>query len=170
MRRACLLLAVLALTVPTVFAQHHQGGRTMRFEINGSVATIGNPMAGPFSTLATLSGGGKHGKITGQGLYLYEQIGSQGEMICDAGQSAVLFEATGDTLLLTMAAGPTGAMVPTGNGTFSWTQTWTGVITGGTGRFEGATGTFKKVLTGQLVLPGLVSPWSGTLEIALDRE
>jgi hypothetical protein len=170
MKRAILLLAVLALTVPTVIAQHHEGGRTMRFDINGSVVTLGNPLAGPFSTLATLSGHGKHGKISGQGLYLYKQIGSQGEMVCDAGQSSVLFEASGDTLLLTMTPGPTGTMVPTGNGTFSWTQTWTGVIAGGTGRFDGATGTFKKVLNGFLVMPGLVSPWSGTLEVHLDGD
>jgi hypothetical protein len=170
MKRVLVLLVVVGLTALPAFAQHNEGVRHMRLAISGSTATLGNPLAGPFSALATYAGEGKPGSISGQGLYLYQQIGSQGEMVCSAGQSALRFDVAGDVLLLLLAPGPTGAMVPNSDGTFTWTQTFTGTIGGGTGRFEGATGTFTKTLTGHLVLPGLVSPWTGVLEIHLDRK
>lgn len=168
MKRALVLLVALGLTALPAFAQPSEGINQMTLEISGSVATLGNPLAGPFSVIATYAGKGQPGRITGQGLYLYRQLGSQGEMVCDAGQSAVRMGATGDMLLLLVTPGPTGAMVPNGDGTFTWTQTFKGTLGGGTGRFAGATGTFTKTLTGRLVLPGLVSPWTGTLEIHID--
>jgi hypothetical protein len=170
MKRVLVLLVVFGLTALPAFAQHNEGVRHMKLAISGSVATFGNPLAGPFSVLATYAGEGRPGRIAGQGLYLYQQIGSQGEMVCSAGQSALRFDGAGDVLLLLLAPGPTGAMVPNSDGTFTWTQTFTGTIGGGTGRFEGATGTFTKTLTGHLVLPGLVSPWTGVLEIHLDQK
>jgi hypothetical protein len=168
MKRVLVLLVVSGLAALPVFAQHNEGIRRMKLEISGSTATFGNPLAGPFSVMPAYAGEGRQGKVSGQGLYLYQQIGSQGEMVCEAGQAALRFDSTGDVLLLLVTPGPTGAMVPNGDGTFTWTQTFSGTVGGGTGRFEGASGTFTKTLSGRLVLPGLVSPWRGTLEIHLE--
>jgi len=168
MKRVLVLLVVLGVTALPAFAQRNEGVRHMKLAISGSVATLGNPLAGPFSVMATYASEGRPERATGQGLYLYQQLGSEGEMVCEAGQSAVRFDGSGDMLLLLLAPGRTGAMVPGGDGTFTWTQTFTGTIGGGTGRFERATGTFTKTLTGRLVLPGLVSPWTGVIEISLD--
>ena len=93
-----------------------------------------------------------------------------GAMICGPSQSAIRLDSNGDMLLLQVTPGVTGALSFTGPGTFTWEQTWTGTVVGGTGRFAGATGTFKKTLTGFGVVPGFVNPWEGTLEITLDRK
>ncbi len=172
MKSALVLLAVVAFAVSTLQAQDRpRDVKVVTFDISGTVITLADPF-GPdgFSVLPTFSGKGRLGGVTGQGFYVYQPI-VDGAMVCVAGQSAIRMNANGDMLLLLVTPGPTGTLAPgVTPGTFTWQQTWTGTVGGGTGRFEGATGTFTKTLTGFIVLPGFVSPWEGTLEIHLDRK
>ena len=171
MKRTLVLLAIVRLLSPSALAQHRHEVKTMKFKISGSVITLANPLEGPFSVLPIYAGTGNVGGITGSGFQAYQQLGPQGEMVCEAGQSAIRFDSTGDMLLLHITPGLSGTMAPGPEpGTFVWTQTWNGTTAGGTGRFAGATGTFTKTLTGFVLMPpGFVSPWEGTLAISLDR-
>ncbi len=169
MKRALAVLAILALAATVVSAQDPADSRSLSFRISGAVTMLGNPMTGPYTVLPTYGGKGALGEITGQGLYAYQQTGPLGQMVCQAGQSAIRIGATGDVLLLNVTPGLTGTMGPGPiPGLLVWNQTWTGTVVGGTGRFAGAAGTFTKTLAGFAVLPGLVSPFEGTVDIVLD--
>jgi hypothetical protein len=174
MKLALVFLAVLGIAAsPALAAESETVGNVLSFKISGSVVLFGHPMEGPFQVLPSTAGKGPLGGVTGQGLYVYtERIGDQGQMIGGPSQFAMRFDATGELLLLQITPGMTGTMLPDPAipGAFTWTQTWTGTVIGGTGRFAGATGTFTKTASGFLVLPGFVSPWEGTITIALDEE
>jgi len=172
MKLTLLLLAILGLAAPLT-AQTADEAVRLEFQVTGSVLFLGNPLAGGFSVLPTIGGKGPRGQVTGQGLYSYRQlvVDSQGHapLVCEAGQFALRIESTGDMLLLQVMPGQTGMAVMSPTGGISWTQTWTGTVVGGTGRFAGATGTYRKVSNGFGAYPGLVHPWEGTLEVVLDR-
>lgn len=167
MKRIFLLLTVLsffAAASTTLYADPVN----LNLKVSGTVVMLGNPFIGPFSVIPTATGKGPLGKFTGQGLFVYEQLGFNGEMICGGGQQAMRLESTGELLLLNAAPGFTGIHSMTGPDTFAWSQTWTGVVAGGTGRFEHATGTFSETLDGSGVLPGFVNVYEGTIDIHLD--
>ena len=167
MKRLLLLLTVLSfftVTSSVLYADPVD----LNFKVSGNVILLGNPFIGPFSTIPSGKGKGPLGKFTGEGFYVYEQFGPEGEMICGGGQLAIRLESTGEMLLLNAAPGPTGIMNWVGPEAFTWTQTWTGVVAGGTGRFEYATGTFSKTLNGSGALPGFVQIYEGNINIHLD--
>jgi len=167
MKRTLLLLTVLsffAAASSTLYA----GPVDLNLKVSGTATMLGNPFIGPFSVISSASGKGPLGKVTGQGFYVYDILGQQGEMICGGGQQAMRLESTGELLLLTAAPGFTGFMSMTGPETYTWTQTWIGEVAGGTGRFEHATGTFSMALDGSGALPGFVNVYEGTIDIHLD--
>lgn len=170
MKHVLLILAACVLAATVASAQGQTDDRLLSFQLTGTVTTMGNPFAGSFQVLPIYAGKGTLGQMTGNGFYVYEQIGSTGQMVVAAGQAALTIVATGDVLLLSVPPGPTGTIGPGAlPGTMVWTQTWNGAVVGGTGAFAGATGTFTKSLTGFLVMPGLISPFEGTLEVHVDR-
>jgi hypothetical protein len=172
MKAALALLAILVLAAAPLQAQDRSHDpKVLSFTISGSVLTLGDPF-GPdgFSVIPGYGGKGPFGGLRAQGLYVYQPI-VDGQMVCVGGQTALRMNGSGDVLLLLATPGPTGTLLPGPDpGTFTWQQTWTGTLGGGTGRFAGATGTFTKALSGLVTLPGFVSPWEGTLEIRLDRK
>ena len=170
MKRALVFFAAFTVVAAVASAQTPVDDRLLSFRLTGSVITLGDPSAGPFQVMAQYGGKGTAGQITGNGFYFYQQVAASGQMVVAAAQSMIRVEATGDVLLLNVTPGPTGVLSPgPAAGMLVWTQTWHGMVVGGTGRFAGATGTFSKTLTGFLVLPGFVSPFEGTLEVCLDR-
>jgi hypothetical protein len=170
MKRALVVLAVLGLVAAPVWAQSPSEQTRLRLDVSGTVITLGDPFAGDFSVMPFWAGKGPLGKVTAQSFYLYQGIDpSVGQLVCRGGQIGIRFESTGDMLLLNVDPGLTGTIVPVGS-LLSWEQDWTGTVIGGTGRFQGATGTFTKRAAGILVLPGLVQVWEGTAEIVLDKK
>lgn len=167
MKRTLLLFTVLALFAATSSALYADPAE-LNFKVSGTAITLGNPFIGPFSVMPTGTGKGPLGKFTGRGFYVYQQLGNEGEMICGGGQQGMRLDSTGELLLLNAAPGPTGIMSMTGPDTFAWKQTWIGVVAGGTGRFEYATGTFSMTLDGSGALPGFVNIYEGTVDIHLD--
>jgi hypothetical protein len=169
MKHLLLFVVLFALAASPLPARDENRVETLSYRISGTVVLLGNPL-GPdgFSALPTYGGKGPLGGITGQAFYVYETIGSEGQMTCIAGQAGLRFEATGDTLLLLLTPGLTGTMMLGSDGSMNWTQTWMGLVAGGTGRFAGRTGTFTKTLAGHGVMPGFVSTWEGTMEIVLN--
>lgn len=168
MKRILLLLTVMsffAATSSTLYADPTD----LNFKVSGTAIMLGSPFIGPFSVMATATGKGPLGKIIGRGFHVYNQLGPEGQMICGGGQQVLRLESTGELLLLTAAPGLTGIMSMTGPETFIWTQVWNGVVAGGTGRFEHATGTFSITLDGSGALPGFVNFYEGTIDIHLDK-
>jgi hypothetical protein len=167
MKRALVVLAILGVIATPVGAQT-PNERTLRFEGSGTVVTLGDPFAGDFSLIALWEGKGPLGKIAVQSFYLYQQVDmGDGKLVCGGGQIGIRFQSTGDMLLLNVNPGLTGSIVPVPPAGFTWEQTWTGTVVGGTGRFQGATGTFTKQATGLSTLPGFVHIWEGSVEVAL---
>ena len=167
MKRTLLLVTVLSFFAVGSSALYADPV-DLNFKVSGTSTTLGNPFIGPFSVIPSASGKGPLGKVRGTGFYVYEILGQQGEMICGGGQQGMRLESTGELVLLTAAPGFTGILSMTGPDTFAYTQTWDGVVAGGTGRFEHATGTFSMTLDGTGALPGFVSIYEGNVDIHLD--
>jgi hypothetical protein len=167
MKRTLLLFTVLALFAATSSALYADPGE-LNFKVSGTVILLGNPFIEPFSVMPTATGKGPLGKLTGRGFYMYQKLGDKGEMFCNGGQLGMRLDSTGELLLLNAAPQPTGFMMPGLDGTFAWTQTWFGVVAGGTGRFEKATGDFSMTLDGSGAVPGFVHIYEGTIDIILD--
>ncbi len=193
-RQILLLLVVLSVISVPIWAANQGGGtgqvaqnfpdsKTIKQQVSGSAIPLANPLAGPFPILANTEGSGKSGHISGQAMYQYDQLvfGSDGRSVLRIleGQAAYRFEINGEVLLAVFDSGETGWLQITdpATGAAIWEQNWVGKIVGGTGKFAGMKGTFKKSAKGFAVLfsaPGLpanavVQPWSGPLEIQLDE-
>lgn len=164
MKRALVLLAVLSLSSVAVSAQEAAESRALTFRFSGSVMITTDPTAAPFIVVTSFGGKGTLGQVTGQGAYRYAPLGMSTPWAVGAGQVCLRVEATGDLLLLDIDPGPTG---PVGPG-HSWTQTWTGKVVGGTGRFASAKGTFTKTARGFGYGIGAVQLMEGTIEATLD--
>lgn len=164
-------------------AQDNSYSKVMKLQISGSAIPLANPLAGPFPILANYQGSGNAGHVSGQGMYLYSPLsfGSDGKSALSLleGQTSCRFEVNGEVLLGVFDPGETGWLQITdpATGSAAWEQNWVGKIVGGTGEFAGIQGTIKKSARGSAVLftasgqPGsaVVQPWSGTLEIHLEK-
>lgn len=155
----------------------------IKVQISGSAIPLANPLAGPFPILANFEGSGTSGSVSGQGMYLYAQMafGSDGKAVLRVleGQTSCRMKVNGEVLLGVFDPGETGWIQITDPfiGSAVWEQNWSGKIVGGTGEFAGVKGTFKKSAKGLAALfsatgqpaNAVVQPWSGTLEIQLDK-
>ncbi len=171
MKKVFFLLAVsglLTILAAPLSSQTAVGPQFIRFEISGTSIALGDPFTSSvFPVLPTFNGKSSLGPISGQGLIMYLQFvpTPQGvPMVIVSGSMGIRFDSTGDMLLLKATPGQTG--LATSN--ITWEQTVTGEVVGGTGRFEGATGTFTLILSGRG--PGSVSIYEGTIEMQLDAE
>ena len=188
------LLVVLSLIAIPLWAEnpgdaisqavHFSHGPTaIKLKISGSAIPLADPLAGVFPVLANAEGSGNIGRVSAEGMYLYAPLifGSDGKSDLQLleGQMSCRLEINGEVLLGVFDPGITGWMqiVDPETGSAVWEQNWTGRIVGGTGRFAGIKGTFKKSVGGFATLfsaPGqpasaVVMPWSGTLEIQLEE-
>lgn len=151
-----------------------EGPQTLKLRIWGTTTALADWLAGDAPMLASGQGVGTLGRFSTQGLYLYAQLlpdeAGRGEMLCLQAQASVVLDSTGDSLVIISDPGPAGFLQITDIYTLSfvWEQEWTGSVIGGTGRFEGAHGTFTKQLRGFGQVPGFATPWTGTLVIELD--
>lgn len=171
MRQALIFLVVMGLCAGPLLAQEPDSDRIIKLKISGTVLFLADPFTTPqVPGIAIFAGHGNLGGVTGQGLYLYQQMvpGPTIDLVCLSAQTGLRFDSSGDMLLLVITPGLTGKATIQDAGTMTWQQTWSGAIVGGTGRFSGAKGTFTKTATGFGVLTGSVSPFEGTIKIRLD--
>jgi hypothetical protein len=170
MKRVLIVLAVLGAMAAPAWSQDANDVAVRTFDVSGTAIPLGDPSAGPFPLLVTMQGKGPLGKFSAQALYTYQIDAKTGQLACGGGQIGVRFESTGDILLLSVQPGIAGTAVPVSPGVLKSHQMWTGMVVGGTGRFEGATGSFSSAADGLVVQPGFVHVIDGTLEIRLDRK
>jgi len=187
------LLVVLSLIAMPLWAENpgvatgqaahfFADSKTIKLQVSGSAIALADPLAGPFPVLTNMEGSGNIGQISGQGMYLYNQLEFDiyGESILEVleGQTSCRFKINGDVLLVVFDPGKTGWLqitdLATGSAVFE--QEWTGKIVGGTGRFEGVKGTFSKSARGFAVLfteygpaNAVVMPWTGTMKIQMEQ-
>jgi len=163
-------------------AHHSLATKTIKLHISGSAIPLADPLAGPFPILINVEGAGNIGHISSQGICLYAPLvfGPEGKSDLQLleGQSSYRLEINGEVLLGIIDPGVTGWIQITdlATGFAVWEQTWTGKIVGGTGRFAGIKGAFKKSARGFAVLfteygpaGAVVQPWQGTMEIRLEK-
>jgi len=177
-------MAVLlcAADLSTGTGQALNDSKVIKLKISGTAIPLANPLVGVFPILAFYEGTGNIGKVSGQGMLLYDQLnfdwntGLSGMRVLE-GQGSCRMEINGEVLFAIYDPGETGWLQITdpSTGAAIWEQAWTGKIAGGTGQFAGKKGTFKKSAKGMAVLfnasgqpaNAVVQPWSGTLEIQL---
>jgi hypothetical protein len=156
--------------------------KTIKLEISGSAIPLADPLAGPFPIMAHMEGSGNIGYVSSQGMYLCNRLviggDGRGDLEVLEGQNSFRLKINGDVLLGISDSGITGWLQITDpvTGSAVWEQTFTGRIVGGTGRFAGIKGTYKKSIKGFSVLfteygpaSAVVQPFKGTLEIKLER-
>ena len=171
MKRALVVLAVLAAFAAPALAHGANDMTVLKFSASGTAVPLGDPFAGGFSMLMTFQGRGPHGTFSAQSLVAFQKIDlTTGELVCGAGQIGIRFESTGDMLLLNISPGLVGTLAPVSPTAFRSQQRYVGTVVDGTGRFAGATGTFTLSISGFAAQPGFVHIAEGTLKIALDRE
>lgn len=188
------LLVVLSLIAVPLWAGSPDGGtrqaahffpasKIIKLQISGSAIPLANPLTGPFPIMANMEGSGNIGHMSGQGMFLYDQLifdnNGKTNLQFLEGQESFRLQINGEVLLGVFDPGETGwlQIIDPATGSAVWEQNWTGRIVGGTGRFAGMQGTFKKSASGFAVLfsgPGqpasaVVQPYSGTMEIRLDE-
>jgi hypothetical protein len=171
MKRALVVLAVLAAIATPAWAQAERDEATSRYHASGTAISLGDPFAGNFSLLVTFEGRGPLGKFSARSLLVYQRIDpTVGQLVCGGGQIGIRFESTGEMLLLNVEPGPVGTTWPVSPTSFRSQQSFTGAIVGGTGRFAKATGSFTFSIKGFVSAPAFVHIAAGTLELTLDRK
>ena len=187
------LLVVLSLIAIPLWAENpgsetgkaahfFPGSRIIKLQISGSAIPLTDPLMGPFPVQANMEGSGNIGRISGQGMYLYNQlifdVNGHTDLLLLEGQQSFRLEINGEVLFGVFDPGKTGWLQITDpvTGSAVFEQEWTGKIIGGTGRFAGVKGTFAKSASGFAVLfteygpaSAVVMPWKGTMEIQLEE-